>query len=394
MGIRIYRPTSPGRRNSSVNDYAELTTDRPEKTLCKRIEKHGGRNHSGKATVRFRGGGARRIYRVIDFKRNKDGVPATVASVEYDPNRTCFISLLQYRGRREALHPGPVGRDGRATCWRAGSPCEPKTGNCMPLGSIPAGLEVHNVEMTAGQGGKMVRGAGGVARIVAKEGDWVTLILPSGEMRMVRKECRATIGRLGNPDYQNIRDRQGGPDAAPGNAAARARQGPEPGRPSDGRRRGPVQRRTPSVLAERRAGQGRQDEKPAQDQQRADHSKTSQDDTRAVGALRRSRIEASMDRDPETLNERQTMGRSLKKGPFVDEKLLAKVSQAGRRGHARPDQDVGAAMHDRAGVRRVHVHGPQRQAVQQGLRHRRHGRAQAGRVFARRGRSGDTRARR
>jgi len=203
MGIRIYRPTSAGRRNSSVNDYAELTTDRREKSLCKRIKKNGGRNHSGKATVRFRGGGARRIYRVIDFKRNKDGVPATVTSVEYDPNRTCFISLLQYRDgeKRYILHPLGISV---GDVLESGTDVEPKAGNCMPLGSIPAGLEVHNVEMIAGQGGKMVRGAGGAARIVAKDGDWVTIVLPSGEMRMVRKECRATIGRLGNPDHQNI----------------------------------------------------------------------------------------------------------------------------------------------------------------------------------------------
>jgi large subunit ribosomal protein L2 len=203
MGIRIYRPTSPGRRNSSVNDYAELTTDRPEKTLCKRIKKNGGRNHSGKATVRFRGGGARRIYRTIDFKRNKDGVPATVASIEYDPNRTCFISLLQYQDGEKRYILAPFGV-AVGDVLESGAVVEPKNGNCMPLGSIPAGLEVHNIEMSAGQGGKMVRGAGGAARIVAKEGDWVTVILPSGEMRMVRKECRATIGRLGNPEYQNI----------------------------------------------------------------------------------------------------------------------------------------------------------------------------------------------
>jgi large subunit ribosomal protein L2 len=204
MGIRIYRPTSAGRRNSSVNDYAELTTDRPEKTLCHRLAKHGGRNHSGKATVRFRGGGARRIYRLIDFKRNKDGMTAKVASIEYDPNRTCFIALMQYEDGEKRYILAPLGIT-VGDVLESGQSCEPKTGNCMPLGSIPAGLEVHNVEMIAGQGGRMVRGAGSAARIVAKEGDWVTLVLPSGEMRMVRKECRATIGRLSNPDHINIR---------------------------------------------------------------------------------------------------------------------------------------------------------------------------------------------
>lgn len=204
MGIRIYRPTSAGRRNSSVNDYAELTTDRPEKTLCKRIKKHGGRNHHGITTTRFRGGGARRIYRLIDFKRNKDNMPATVTSVEYDPNRTCYISLVQYKDGEKRYILAPLGiKVGEVI--ESGAVCEPKVGNAMPLSAIPAGLEIHNIEMTAGQGGKLCRGAGNVARIAAKEGDWVTIILPSGEMRMVRKECRATIGRVSNPDHQNVR---------------------------------------------------------------------------------------------------------------------------------------------------------------------------------------------
>jgi large subunit ribosomal protein L2 len=203
MGIRIYRPTSAGRRNSSVNDYAELTRSKPEKTLCKRIGKAGGRNHSGKTTVRFRGGGARRIYRLIDFKRNKDGMPAKVASIEYDPNRSTFIALLEYQDGEKRYILAPMGVT-VGDVLESGEVCEPKTGNCMPLMAIPAGLEVHNVEMTAGQGGKLVRGAGNAARIVAKEGDWVTIVLPSGEMRMVRRECRATIGRLSNPDHQNI----------------------------------------------------------------------------------------------------------------------------------------------------------------------------------------------
>jgi len=204
MGVRIYKPTSAGRRNSSVNDYSELTTNRPEKTLCKRIKKRGGRNHHGVTTTRFRGGGARRIYRMIDFKRNKDGVPGTVATIEYDPNRSCFISLVQYEDGEKRYILAPTGiKVGEVI--ESGQRCEPKTGNAMPLETIPAGLEVHNVEMTAGQGGKMVRGAGNAARIVAKEGNWVTLVLPSGEMRMVRKECRATIGRLSNAEHQNVR---------------------------------------------------------------------------------------------------------------------------------------------------------------------------------------------
>jgi len=204
MGIRVYKPTSAGRRNSSVNDYSELTAKKPEKSLCKRIKKNGGRNHHGVTTTRFRGGGARRIYRIIDFKRNKDSVPAKVATIEYDPNRNCFISLLHYADGEKRYILAPMGLK-TGDRIESNSVCEPKIGNAMPLAAIPAGLEIHNIEMRAGQGAKLVRGAGNAARIVAKEGNWVTVILPSGEMRMIRKECRATIGRLSNPDHQNIR---------------------------------------------------------------------------------------------------------------------------------------------------------------------------------------------
>ncbi len=204
MGIRVYKPTSAGRRNSSVNDYAELTTDKPEKSLCKRIKKNGGRNHHGVITTRFRGGGARKIYRIIDFKRNKDGIPAKVATIEYDPNRNCFISLLHYADGEKRYILAPQGIK-TGDLVESGSACEPKIGNAMSLGAIPAGLEIHNIEMRVGQGGKLVRGAGSSARIVAKEGNWVTIILPSGEMRMIRRECRATIGRLSNPDHKNVR---------------------------------------------------------------------------------------------------------------------------------------------------------------------------------------------
>ncbi len=204
MGIRVYKPTSAGRRNSSVNDYAELTTDRPEKTLCKRIKKHGGRNHHGVTTTRFRGGGARRIYRTIDFKRNKDDMTATVKTVEYDPNRTCFISLVQYKDGEKRYILAPLGIQ-VGEIIESGAVVEPKPGNTMPLAAVPSGMEIHNIEMTAGQGGKLARGAGNSARIVAKDGDWVTVLLPSGEMRMVRKECRATIGRVSNPDHQHVR---------------------------------------------------------------------------------------------------------------------------------------------------------------------------------------------
>jgi large subunit ribosomal protein L2 len=204
MGIKAYKPTSAGRRHGSVNAYAELTGVRPEKSLCRRIGKNGGRNHHGLTTSRFRGGGARRMYRLIDFKRNKDGIPARVATVEYDPNRNCFISLLNYADGEKRYILAPLGLAAGSEVV-SGHACEPKTGNAMELGSIPSGLEIHNIEMTPGEGGRLVRGAGGAARIVAKEGRWVSIVLPSGEMRMLHGRCRATIGRLSNPDFQNIK---------------------------------------------------------------------------------------------------------------------------------------------------------------------------------------------
>jgi large subunit ribosomal protein L2 len=205
MAIRIYRPTSAGRRNASVIDYRrELTTTKPEKSLCRRIKKSGGRNHHGETTVRFRGGGARRIYRIIDFKRTKDGIPAKVATIEYDPNRNCFISLLHYADGEKRYILSPAGiKVGEMV--ESGASVEPKTGNAMPLSAIPVGVEIHNIEMIAGQGGKMVRCAGGTARLMAREGAWATVVLPSGEMRMVRSECRGTIGTLSNSDYQNVK---------------------------------------------------------------------------------------------------------------------------------------------------------------------------------------------
>ncbi len=203
MAIKVYNPTSAGRRNGSVIDYSVLTATIPEKSLCLRIKKTGGRNAFGITTTRFRGGGARKIYRIIDFKRDKDGIPAKVATIEYDPNRDCFISLLNYADGEKRYILSPQGiKVGDEV--ESGQSCEPNIGNAMPMESIPAGIEIHNIEMTAGQGGKLVRGAGATTKIVAKEGNWVSIVLPSGEMRMLRKECRATIGQLSNSDHQNV----------------------------------------------------------------------------------------------------------------------------------------------------------------------------------------------
>lgn len=204
MGVKVYRKTSPGRRFASVNTHDEITKTKPEKTLLRKLTKTGGRNHSGKITSRFRGGGNKRMYRVIDFKRDKDGVEGKVAGIEYDPNRTCHIALIHYADGEKRYILAPLGlKVGQIVI--SGEKVEPRIGNCMPIGSIPPGLELHNVELNPGQGGKMARSAGGVARLAAREGHRATLILPSGEMRMVDVRCRATIGQLGNVDHGNVR---------------------------------------------------------------------------------------------------------------------------------------------------------------------------------------------
>lgn len=206
MGVLQYRPTSPGRRAGTVNDYAEIThkyKNRPVKALVEPRKKTGGRNHSGKITSWQRGGGNKRMYRIIDFKRKRDGEAAQVLEIQYDPNRSCHIALIQFGDGEKRYILAPLGLKAGHTV-ESGAKVEPRVGNCMPLAAVPIGMEVHNIEMTAGQGGKLVRSAGGQARLMAREGDWATIQLPSGEMRQVRIECRATIGQLGNLDHQNV----------------------------------------------------------------------------------------------------------------------------------------------------------------------------------------------
>ena len=204
MGIRRYKPTSPGRRKSSVSDFAEITTSTPEKSLLEPMKKTGGRNNQGRITSRHRGGGHKRRYRRIDFLRNKDGVSATVMSIEYDPNRSVRIALLMYADgeKRYILAPAAV-RVGQRVM--SGTTAEPKPGNAMPLSAIPTGLPVHNIEMYPGRGGQLVRAAGGVAQLMAKEGNHALLTLPSGELRRVHINCRATIGQLGNEEHALVR---------------------------------------------------------------------------------------------------------------------------------------------------------------------------------------------
>jgi large subunit ribosomal protein L2 len=204
MPIKFYNPTSPGRRAGSVLDYRkQLTKFKPEKSLTEGKRRANGRNHHGVITVKHRGGGNKRLYRIIDFKRLKDGIPARVEAIEYDPNRSCHIALIKYEDGEKAYILGPNGLKVGATVI-SGPDAPPEVGNALPLANIPSGLEIHNIEMNPGQGGKLIRSAGGVGRLSAKEGEWSVIILPSGEMRRVKSKCRATIGQLGNLDWINV----------------------------------------------------------------------------------------------------------------------------------------------------------------------------------------------
>lgn len=203
MGIKKYRPTSPGRRFMSVSTFEEVTTDKPEKSLLAPLPKRAGRNHQGKITVRHQGGGHKRQYRIIDFKRTKDGIPAKVATIEYDPNRSARIALLNYADGEKryilAAHGLKVG-----DTVISGPTADIRPGNTLPLANIPVGSVIHNVELKQGKGAQLVRAAGTSAQLMAKEGDYAQVRLTSGEVRLVRLECRATIGQVGNLDHENI----------------------------------------------------------------------------------------------------------------------------------------------------------------------------------------------
>ncbi len=204
MAIRVYKPTSPARRFMSVLTFEEITKKTPERSLVTDLRHKAGRNNQGKITVRHQGGGARRKYRIIDFKRNKDGIPATVKAIEYDPNRTCFIALLYYADGEKRYILAPLGLKVGDTVM-SGPEADIKPGNCLPIANIPLGTLVHNVEIKVGKGGQMVRSAGTAAQVMAKEGTHAQVRLPSGEVRMVSMNARATVGQVGNTDHSNVR---------------------------------------------------------------------------------------------------------------------------------------------------------------------------------------------
>ncbi len=204
MAIKTYKPYTPSRRNMTSSAFDEVTKSTPEKSLVVRVKNNAGRNNNGKITVRHRGGGSKTKYRIIDFKRNKDGVPAKVAGIEYDPNRSANIALLHYADGEKRYILAPLGLK-VGDVLVSGENAEIKVGNCLPLQNIPVGSNIHNIELVPGKGGQMVRSAGNVAQLMAKEGKYATLRLPSGEMRLVPINCRATIGQVGNADHELIK---------------------------------------------------------------------------------------------------------------------------------------------------------------------------------------------
>jgi len=203
MGIKTYSPYTPSRRHMTGSDFKEITAKSPEKSLVVSLKKNAGRNNQGKITVRHQGGGYRTKYRLVDFKRNKDGIPAKVLTIEYDPNRTANIALICYADGQKSYILAPYGLKVGETLMN-GETAEVKVGNCLPLSNIPVGSAIHNIELHPGKGGQLVRSAGNSAQLMAKEGKYATLRLPSGEMRMVPIGCRATIGQVGNIDHELV----------------------------------------------------------------------------------------------------------------------------------------------------------------------------------------------
>lgn len=204
MSMKSFKPTSPGRRFMTVSDFSEITTDKPEKSLVVALQKKGGRNAEGRVTARHRGGGHKRKYRIIDFKRQKDGIPAKVAEIEYDPNRSARIALLHYFDGEKRYILQPAGLK-VGDIVESGPDADIKPGNALPLANIPVGTIVHNIELEPGKGGQMVRSAGTGAQLMAKENGYATLRLPSGEMRMILETCRATVGQVGNVEHENMK---------------------------------------------------------------------------------------------------------------------------------------------------------------------------------------------
>jgi large subunit ribosomal protein L2 len=291
MAIKTYRPVTPGLRHRTGNKFEELSGDGPYKPLLVSLPKSGGRDSRGHLSMRNRGGGHKRLYRVIDFKRDKIDIPGTVETVEYDPNRSSFISLVKYRDGERRYIIYPVGLQVGQAVVSTDRQADILPGNAMPLRFIPLGTVIHNIELRKDKGGQVAKSAGAGAQILAKEGDYAQVRMPSSEIRKVHLDCRATIGQIGNLDHSNISIGKAGRNRWKG-----IRHGHEPGRPSARRRRRPLQGRPPSGQPGRHTDQGLQDAAEQAD--------------------------AVLHHPAE---EQVTMSRSLKKGPFIDGHLLEKV---------------------------------------------------------------------
>ena len=302
MPVRRFKPTSPGRRHMSVSDFAEITKSKPEKALTEKLTKKGGRNNMGRITTRHQGGGHKRRYRIIDFKRQKDGVPAKVAAIEYDPNRSARIALLHYADGFKAYILAPAGvRVGAVV--QSGVDADIKPGNALPLENIPTGTLVHNVELKPGKGGQMARSAGSGVQLVAKDGGYATLRLPSGEMRRVLLTCRATVGQVGNVEHQNV---------TIGKAGRNRWLGKRPG--VRGSAMNPVDH--PHGGGEGKSKGGRHPVTPWGVPTLGKRTRSKHKDIRQVDRSR-----------PSPREGQALMSRSSKKGPFVEERLLARIQK-------------------------------------------------------------------
>ena len=270
MGIKSFKPRSPARRFFTVSSFEELTVgNEPERSLVEHQTSTGGRNHYGRVTSRFRGGGHKQRYRVIDWKRNKIGVPGKIATIEYDPNRTARIALVNYADGEKRYILAPDGLKAGDTVLSSRH-ADIKPGNALPLRFIPLGTTIHNVELKIGRGAQAVRSAGAAAQLVAKEGDWGQVRMPSGEIRQIHLDCRCTVGQVSNTEHANISISKGGSIALARQATAQPRRIDEPGRSPHGRRRRTTVGRAASVLAVGPAQQGSQD-KTQQANRRHDH---------------------------------------------------------------------------------------------------------------------------
>jgi large subunit ribosomal protein L2 len=354
MPTRKPKPTSPGLRFVSYPDFAEITKSKPEKSLVEGLKKSGGRNALGRKTARHRGGGAKRAYRRIDFKRRKDGVPAKVAAIEYDPNRSAYIALLHYVDGEKRYILAPQRLTVGMTV-ASGDGADIVVGNCLELSRMPVGTVVHNIELQPGRGGQLARSAGASAQLMAKDGDMATLRLPSGEMRMVRAECRATVGVIGNAEHQNVKVGKAGRKRA----SADAWRGHEPGRPPTRWRRGLDDRRPPPGDALGRADA------------RLPHAQAEQE----LRPLHRARSQAW--KGQESIDE-----------PFQQEGPLGRrAADVARRSPQRGQQQKNAAylvarVDDLPRDGRPHDRRPRRQETRPRLHQRGDGRTQAGRVRA------------